>query len=120
LALAYAIDGSRSQVDSSDVVIVGEVQTQPIENNNANISLPKRVPNPNGISKGDIVEFVDTKTGELLCYTIVNQNETNIKYNKLAIDTPIGSHLAGHIAGEDVIIKTPGGERHFRICNVTK
>ena len=52
-------------------------------------------------------------------FTLVSENEANIKENKLSIQSPIGAALFGKTKGEKVMVKTPGGEMEFEILDIS-
>ena len=53
-------------------------------------------------------------------YTLVAENEADIKARKISIDTPIGKGLLGKKVGEIVDIQTPGGLLQFEIIDITR
>jgi len=53
-------------------------------------------------------------------YTLVAENEADIKVRKISIDSPIGKGLLGKKIGEIVDIQTPGGLLQFEIIDITR
>lgn len=53
-------------------------------------------------------------------YTLVAENEADIKVRKISIDSPIGKGLLGKKVGEIVDIQTPGGLLQFEIIDITR
>ncbi len=53
-------------------------------------------------------------------YTLVAENEADIKARKISIDSPIGKGLLGKKVGEIVDIQTPGGLLQFEIIDITR
>ena len=53
-------------------------------------------------------------------YTLVAENEADIKVRKISIDSPIGKGLLGKKVGEIVDIKTPGCLLQFEIIDITR
>ncbi len=53
-------------------------------------------------------------------YTLVAENEADIKVRKISIDSPIGKGLLGKKVGEIVDIQTPGGLLQFEIIGITR
>ena len=53
-------------------------------------------------------------------YTLVAENEADIKVRKISIDSPIGKGLLGKKVGNIVDIQTPGGLLHFEIIDITR
>ena len=53
-------------------------------------------------------------------YTLVAENEADIKVRKISIDSPIGKGLLGKKVGNIVDIQTPGGLLQFKIIDITR
>jgi transcription elongation factor GreA len=64
------------------------------------------------------VTLRNTKTNQTLVYTLVSENETDLKAGKIAVSTPIGKGLMGRKVGEIVDIKTPSGILSFEIMEI--
>jgi transcription elongation factor GreA len=52
-------------------------------------------------------------------YTIVSENEANLREGKLAIGTPIAKALLGKKKGEHVDVTVPAGTLHFEILDIS-
>lgn len=64
------------------------------------------------------VTIKNLKTGTSVAYTIVTENEANIREGKIASNTPIAQGLMGHKVGDKVKIKVPAGELEFEIQKI--
>lgn len=53
-------------------------------------------------------------------YTLVAENEADIKVRKISIDSPIGKGLLGKKVGDVVDIQTPGGLLQFEIISISR
>ena len=53
-------------------------------------------------------------------YTLVAENEANLKERKISIDSPIGKGLLGKSKGEIAEIVTPGGKMEFEIMEISR
>jgi transcription elongation factor GreA len=53
-------------------------------------------------------------------YTLVAENEADIKLKKISIDSPIGKGLLGKKVGDVAEIQTPGGLMKFEILEITR
>lgn len=53
-------------------------------------------------------------------YTLVAENEANLKERKISIDSPIGKGLLGKAKGEIAIIETPGGKIEFEVLEINR
>jgi transcription elongation factor GreA len=65
------------------------------------------------------VKVRNLKVKKDFVFTLVSENEANIKENKLSIQSPIGAALFGKSTGEKVMVKTPGGEMEFEILDIS-
>ena len=64
------------------------------------------------------VTIRNTKNNQTVTYTLVSENETDLKAGKIAVSTPIGKGLMGKKVGEVVDIKVPSGMMSFEIMNI--
>ena len=51
-------------------------------------------------------------------YHIVGATEANPREGRISNESPIGSALMGHKAGDHVMVKTPGGEMKVKIVKI--
>jgi Transcription elongation factor, GreA/GreB, C-term len=51
-------------------------------------------------------------------YTIVPRGEAEVERGLISPHSPVGSALLGHRAGEELVVRTPGGPRRLRILEV--
>ena len=65
------------------------------------------------------VKLKNTKTGAIMTYTLVAENEANVKEGKIAINTPIGKGLVGKKIGEQVVINVPSGQLFLEIIEIS-
>jgi transcription elongation factor GreA len=65
------------------------------------------------------IKLKNTKTGAVMTYTLVAENEANVKEGKIAISTPIGKGLVGKKIGEQVVINVPSGQLFLEIIEIT-
>ena len=56
---------------------------------------------------GATVTLADTESGDIKKYTLIGQEETDLKKGKISIQSPVGKALIGHKVGDVVTIKTP-------------
>jgi len=56
--------------------------------------------------------------GEKITYSIVGSSESDPSNGKISIDSPIGSAVSGHRAGDTVTVSTPAGEMEYKILEV--
>lgn len=65
------------------------------------------------------VKLRNTKSGAEMTYTLVAENEANVREGKIAINTPIGKGLVGKKIGEQVVINVPSGQLFVEIVEIT-
>ena len=65
------------------------------------------------------VKMKNMTTGKVVEYTLVSENEANLKEGKLAIGTPIAQALLGKKKGEEVDVKVPSGMLRFEILDIS-
>lgn len=65
------------------------------------------------------VEIKNVKTKAVMTYTLVSENEANVREGKLAINTPIAQGLLGRKVGDVVEITVPAGVMQFEIINIS-
>ncbi|OFY47354.1 MAG: transcription elongation factor GreA [Bacteroidetes bacterium RBG_13_46_8] len=65
------------------------------------------------------VKIRNTKNNTLMEYTIVSDNEADLKQGKIAVSTPIAKGLIGKKVGDVVEIKVPMGIIPFEIVKIS-
>jgi transcription elongation factor GreA len=65
------------------------------------------------------VKLKNLKTGAIMTYTFVAENEADIKAGKLAFSTPIGRGLVGKKVGDKATIAIPSGELILEIVEIS-
>lgn len=65
------------------------------------------------------VKMKNMTTGKIVEYTLVSENEANLKEGKLAIGTLIAQALLGKKKGEEVDVKVPSGMLRLEILDIS-
>ena len=65
------------------------------------------------------VKMKNMTTGKIVEYTLVSENEANLKEGKPAIGTPIAQALLGKKKGEEVDVKVPSGMLRLEILDIS-
>lgn len=65
------------------------------------------------------VTIRNKKNGTSSTYTLVAEEEADLKKGKISTTSPIGKGLLGKKKGEHATIKTPAGEMEFEIMNIS-
>ena len=64
------------------------------------------------------VTIKNKKNGASMTYTLVSEEEADLKAGKISTQSPIGKGLLGKKKGDLAKIKTPAGEMEFEIVNI--
>ena len=56
--------------------------------------------------------------GETVTYTIVGASDSDPAAGRISSSSPVGRALVGHDVGDSIVVRTPAGERHYRIVEV--
>ncbi|MBD5190993.1 MAG: transcription elongation factor GreA [Bacteroidales bacterium] len=64
------------------------------------------------------VTIKNTANGMTMTYTIVTENEANLREGKIASNTPIAQGLLGHKVGDIVPVNVPAGKVNFEIIKI--
>lgn len=66
------------------------------------------------------VTIKNIKNGMELTYTLVSEQEADLKLKRISINSPIGKGLMNKSVGDIAEIITPGGKLEFEIVNITR
>jgi transcription elongation factor GreA len=66
------------------------------------------------------VKIKNVANGMEMEYTLVAENEADIKQRKISIDSPIGKGLLGKKVGDLADVQTPGGVVQFEIIDISR
>ena len=66
------------------------------------------------------VKIKNTANGASMTYTLVAENEADLKAGKISVDSPIGKGLLGKKVGEFADIKVPSGVVKFEIIELSR
>jgi transcription elongation factor GreA len=64
------------------------------------------------------VKIKNTGNGATMNYTIVTENEANLKEGKISVNSPVAKGLLGKKVGDKAKVKTPAGEMTFEIVEI--
>ncbi len=103
----------------TDLIIEKRVKTDDIrelskELERAIVIEPEKMPN-DVITMNSLVVFSDIHSGSELKYQLVFPNDADIVQNKISVLSPIGCALLGYKIGDVITIKTPKGDKRYRI-----
>lgn len=66
------------------------------------------------------VTIKNVKSGMQVQYTLVAENEADLKAKKISMDSPIGKGLLGKSLGDIADVQTPGGIVQFEVVDITR
>lgn len=67
---------------------------------------------------GATINVVDEDTDEESTYQLVGVDEADVKNGRLSISAPLARALIGKTLEDSVMVKTPGGEKHYTIQQI--
>jgi transcription elongation factor GreA len=67
---------------------------------------------------GATVDLEDMKSGEVVTYQIVGDDEGDIRQGKISIGSPLARALIGKYPGDVAEVRAPGGTREYEILDV--
>lgn len=66
------------------------------------------------------VKIRNTKNNATMTYSIVPENEADLKLGKISVNSPIAKGLLGKSVGESVEIQVPAGKMTFEIVDIVR
>lgn len=66
------------------------------------------------------VKLKNTATGKEMSYSLVPENEADVKSFKISVDSPIGKGLLGKVVGDVAEIQVPNGTMKFEVLEITR
>lgn len=76
------------------------------------------IPNTGKVIFGVTVDIINVETEQALSYTIVGEDEADVKASKISFSSPIARALIGKEEGDEVVVKTPAGDVTYEIDKV--
>jgi transcription elongation factor GreA len=67
-----------------------------------------------------IVKLKNIQNGSVVTYTLVPENEANVKLGKISVNSPISKGLLGKQIGDHVEITVPAGKIAFEIIEISR
>ena len=66
------------------------------------------------------IRMKNTQNGSIVTYTLVPENESNVKLGKISVNSPIAKGLLGKQIGDKVEIIVPAGKIAFEIIEISR
>ncbi len=71
------------------------------------------------VAFGAHVKLANTQTEEEVTYRIVGADESDINTGLISVTSPLARSLLGKEPGDEVKVRTPGGERMYEVLEVS-
>ncbi len=84
----------------------------------AQIIDPKTLEDDGRVVFGVTVDLEEVETGEKATYTIVGEDEADMKVSKISFSSPVARAMIGKSAGDTVEVRAPGGVKEYEIVEV--
>ncbi|MFY0654058.1 MAG: transcription elongation factor GreA [Cyclobacteriaceae bacterium] len=65
------------------------------------------------------VKIKNKKNGMEVAYTLVSEEESDLKSGKISVKSPIGEGLLGKKKGEIAVVKAPAGNIEFEVLDIS-
>lgn len=98
--------------------IEGRIQELESKLSSAQVIDVTKLPQTGKVVFGATVLMIDHEANEEVRYQIVGEDEADIQQQKISVQSPIARALIGKEKDEEVMIKTPGGDRFYQITDV--
>ena len=85
---------------------------------NANVIDVTKIDKKNNVIFGSTVDLLDLENNQKKTYKIVGKDESDIKKNFIYFRSPIAKALIGKNKKDLITVKTPAGEKNFKIVEV--
>ena len=85
---------------------------------NAQIIDVTKIPATGKVIFGTTVTILNLDTEQKVTYQIVGDDESEVKANKISVNSPIARALIGKEEGDVVIVRAPGGDVDYEIGKV--
>jgi len=98
--------------------IEGRIKDIKLKLSNAEIVDPKKITATTIVFSATVKLYEFEKESEII-YTIVGDDEADIKLGLISINSPIARSLIGKNEGDVVLVETPGGKKEFEVLNIS-
>ena len=65
------------------------------------------------------MKLFDFESEKEIIYSIVGDDEADIKSSMISINSPIARSLIGKVEGDIALVETPSGNKEFEILNIS-
>jgi transcription elongation factor GreA len=75
-------------------------------------------PNPDSVRFGVTVVLVDSESDEEVTYTLVGEDEADVREGLLSVSSPVARALLGKRVDDEVAVRVPKGLRHLEVRSI--
>ena len=98
--------------------IEGRIKDIKLRLSNAEIVDPKKITTDKVVFSAKVKLF-DFESEKEIIYSIVGDDEADIKGSMISINSPIARSLIGKVEGDIALVETPSGNKEFEILNIS-
>ena len=98
--------------------IEGRIKDIKLKLSNAEIVDPKKITTDKVVFSAKVKLF-DFESEKEIIYSIVGDDEADIKSSMISINSPIERSLIGKVEGDIALVETPSGNKEFEILNIS-
>ena len=77
-----------------------------------------KIPPSGKVIFGATVTLFDNEGDAEVRYTIVGEDEADLKQNKISVMSPLAKALIGKAEGDEAVVATPAGQREYEIMGI--
>ena len=96
----------------------GRIQAVESKLSHAQVIDVSKIPEGEKVIFGVTVTIINTESDASVTYTIVGDDESDIKQSKISYQSPIARALIGKEIGDVVVVKAPSGDIEYEIDDV--
>ena len=96
----------------------GRIQEIESKLSNAQVIDITTIPQGEKVLFGTTVSLTNLDTDEIQTYTIVGEDEADVKQNKISVTSPVARALIGKLIGDVAVVRTPAGDVEYEIDDV--
>ncbi|PCJ35873.1 MAG: transcription elongation factor GreA [Cellvibrionales bacterium] len=97
----------------------GRIQEVESKLSHAQVIDVSKIPEGEKVIFGVTVTIINTESDATVTYTIVGDDESDIKLSKISYQSPIARALIGKEIGDVVVVKAPSGDVEYEIDGVS-
>ena len=98
--------------------IEGRIKDIKLKLSNAEIVDPKKITTDKVVFSAKVKLF-DFESEKEIIYSIVGDDEADIKSSMISINSPIARSLIGKVEGDIALVETPSGNKEFEILSIS-